>query len=137
MEEDQAFSHSAASSALGYLYQVRYALLEALRRLRKSQEFLVNIETLDDIVFDAQGQPTELLQTKHYVLAKIDQDTYKILTAYEIQGDTVSPLDGSRTESGGRQGSSIFDKHNGENLDSFMAEIDMAINNTKERSSRP
>jgi len=67
MEEDKAFSHSAASSALGYLYQVRYALLEALRRLRNSQEFLVNIETLDDIVFDAKGQPTELLQTKHHV----------------------------------------------------------------------
>lgn len=67
MEEDKAFSHSAASSALGYLYQVRYALLKALRRLRNSQEFLVNIETLDDIVFDAQGQPTELLQTKHHV----------------------------------------------------------------------
>lgn len=66
-----------------------------------------------------------------FFLAKVDQDTYKILTAYEIQGDMVSPLDGSRTEPGGRQGASIFDKHNGENLDSFMAEIDTAINNTK------
>lgn len=66
-----------------------------------------------------------------FFLAKVDQDTYEILTAYEIQGDTVVPLDGSRTESGGRQGASIFDKHNGENLDSFMAEVDMAISNTK------
>jgi len=71
-----------------------------------------------------------------FFLAKADQDTYKILTAYEIQSDTVSPLDGSRTEPGGRQGASIFDKHNGENLDSFMAEVDLAINNTKEGSSR-
>ncbi|PYS24465.1 MAG: hypothetical protein DMF72_05195 [Acidobacteria bacterium] len=63
-----------------------------------------------------------------FFLAKLDQDTYNILTAYEIQGDTVSPLDGSRLEPGGRQGASIFDKHNGENLDSFMAEVDMAIN---------
>jgi len=62
-----------------------------------------------------------------FFLAKVDQDTYEMLTAYEIQGDTVSPLDGSRTEPGGRQGASIFDKHNGENLDSFMAEVDMAI----------
>jgi len=76
---------------------------------------------------------------KRYVffLAKADQDTYKILTAYEIQGDTVSPLDGSRTEPGGRQGASIFDKHSGENLDSFMAEVDMAINNTTQGSRRP
>ena len=72
-----------------------------------------------------------------FFLAKVDEDTYKILTAYEIQGDTVSPLDGSRTEPGGRQGASIFDKHTGENLDSFMAEVDMEINNTKEGSSRP
>jgi hypothetical protein len=72
-----------------------------------------------------------------FFLAKVDQDTYNILTAYEIQGDTVSPLDGSRLEPGGRQGASIFDKHNGENLDSFMAEVDMAINNTTQGSRRP
>src|SRR6266571_1975923 len=76
---------------------------------------------------------------KRYIffLARVDQDTYKILTAYEIQGDTVSPLDGSRLELGGRQGASIFDKHNGEKLDSFMAEVDMKINNAKEGSRRP
>lgn len=70
-----------------------------------------------------------------FFLAKLDQDTYNILTAYEIQGDTVSPLDGSRIELGGRQGASIFDKHSGETLDSFLAEVDKAIN--KEGSSRP
>jgi hypothetical protein len=62
-----------------------------------------------------------------FFLAKLDQDTYNILTAYEIQDDMVCPLDGSRLESGGRQGASIFDKHNGENLDSFMVEVDLAI----------
>jgi hypothetical protein len=72
-----------------------------------------------------------------FFLAKVDLDTYNILTAYEIQGDTVSPLDGSRLEPGGRQGASIFDKHNGENLDSFMAEVDMDINNTTQGSRRP
>jgi len=78
-----------------------------------------------------QGTP---LVGKRYIffLSKVDQDTYKLLTAYEIVGDKVSSLDGSRIEPGGRQGASIFDKHNGENLDSFMAEVDMAINNTKE-----
>jgi len=81
-----------------------------------------------------QGIP---LIGKRYIffLSKVDQDTYKLITAYEIVGDTVSPLDGSRIEPGGRQGASIFDKHNGENLDSFLAEVDKAIN--KEGSSRP
>lgn len=83
-----------------------------------------------------QGSPS-IGKRYLFFLAKLDQDTYNILTAYEIQGDTVSPLDGSRIEPGGRQGASIFDKHNGENLDSFMAEVDTAINNTKEGSRRP
>ncbi len=59
--------YSAASSALGYLYQVRYALLESLRRLRKGQEFIVSIETLDDVVFEKDGDAPELLQTKHHL----------------------------------------------------------------------
>ena len=42
---------SAAASALGYLYQVRYALFEALRRLRNDLEFSVSLETIDDVVF--------------------------------------------------------------------------------------
>jgi hypothetical protein len=76
---------------------------------------------------------------KRYIffLSKVDQDTYELLTAYEIVGYTVSPLDGSRIEPGGRQGASIFDKHNGESLDSFMAQVDKAINNSKEGSRRP
>lgn len=59
--------HSAAASVLGYLYQVRYALLESLRRLRKEQEFIVTIETLDDVVFEQDGAAPELLQTKHHL----------------------------------------------------------------------
>lgn len=49
--------HSAASSALGYLYQVRYALLETLRRMRKGADFSLSIETLDDVVFESIGNP--------------------------------------------------------------------------------
>ncbi len=38
---------SAADSALGYLYQVRVALLWSLRRARAGAEFIVSLETLD------------------------------------------------------------------------------------------
>jgi hypothetical protein len=51
---------SAAPSALGYLYQVEVALLEALRREDPALE--LSIEALDDIAFE--GTQTELLQTK-------------------------------------------------------------------------
>lgn len=57
---------SAADSALGYLYQVRVALLWSLSRI-KQEEFVVSLETLDDVTFEAKGGPVEeLLQTKHH-----------------------------------------------------------------------
>jgi hypothetical protein len=58
---------SAGASLSGYLFQCRYALLESLRRLRTADEFTVSIETLDDVVFEAQGEAPELLQTKHHL----------------------------------------------------------------------
>ena len=61
---------SAADSALGYLYQVRVALLWSLRRTRAGTDFVVSLETLDDVTFEslqATGpKPDELLQTKHH-----------------------------------------------------------------------
>ncbi|MBN9687370.1 MULTISPECIES: ABC-three component system protein [unclassified Corallococcus] len=58
---------SAADSALGYLYQVRVALLWSLSRIKKDVEFVVSLETLDDVTFDSKGgRPEELLQTKHH-----------------------------------------------------------------------
>lgn len=76
--------YSAAPSALGYLYQVRYALLESLRRLREGQEFIVSIETLDDVVFEQKGEAPELLQTKHHLTKTADltdssQDLWKTI----------------------------------------------------------
>lgn len=60
-------SFSAASSALGYLYQCRYAMLEALRRLPDGNQFCLYIETLDDVVFENEGDAPDLLQTKHHI----------------------------------------------------------------------
>lgn len=67
MSNSRNNTFSAASSSLGYLFQCRYALLESLRRLRKSEEFVVSIETLDDVVFETDGEALELLQTKHHL----------------------------------------------------------------------
>lgn len=58
---------SAAGSALGYLAQVEYALLIALRRMDKEPDLRLSIETVDDITFDSDGSPRELWQTKHHV----------------------------------------------------------------------
>ena len=58
---------SATAPALGYLYQVRCALLDSLRRLADGSQFSVSIETLDDVVFETEGEAADLLQTKHHV----------------------------------------------------------------------
>jgi hypothetical protein len=58
---------SAVDATLGYLYQVRSALLWSLRRLKTEPEFLVSVETLDDVAFETVGgNPIDLLQTKHH-----------------------------------------------------------------------
>ena len=57
---------AAVDPAIGYLYQVRIALLLALRRVRAAEEFLLLIENLDDVVFETDGTAPELLQTKHH-----------------------------------------------------------------------
>src|ERR1035438_1382812 len=55
---------SAADSALGYLYQARLGLLWALKRLKDSSDFVVSLETIDDVTFETNGRPDELLQTR-------------------------------------------------------------------------
>jgi len=58
--------HGAAASALGYLYQCRYALLEGLRALPDTPQLMISIEKFDDVAFEANGDPTALIQTKHH-----------------------------------------------------------------------
>ena len=68
MSDGAGAKFSAADASLGYLYQVRLALLWTLQRLKEGQDFLVGVETLDDVSFETVGgTPTELLQTKHHV----------------------------------------------------------------------
>lgn len=72
MTESGPTRFSAADSALGYLYQCRVALLSALQRIRIGNDFLVTLETLDDVVFESEGEAPILLQTKHHRARKSD-----------------------------------------------------------------
>lgn len=91
--------YSAAPSALGYLYQCRYALLEALRRLPEGERVCIGIETLDDVVFEAEGSAVEVLQTKHHInadatLTDASPDLWKTLRIWiEGQADGSIPKD--------------------------------------------
>lgn len=63
-------SFDASPSALGYLYQCRYALLLALKH-EEDPTLQMSIEKLDDVAFFEDGMagaiPAELLQLKHHV----------------------------------------------------------------------
>ena len=59
--------HSAAQSAAGYLYQARLALAECLRYAYSDSSVEIAIERLDDVSFEKDGAPLELLQTKHHL----------------------------------------------------------------------
>ena len=61
---------SARESALGYLYQCRLALLYSLRYLKERDDIEISIEALDDVSFSRDGNPEELLQTKHHLNSK-------------------------------------------------------------------
>jgi hypothetical protein len=64
MNSHSVSSFGATASMVGYLYQVRIALLWSIRRSRVG-DFTVNIETLDDVSFEAAGEPAAVLQAKH------------------------------------------------------------------------
>ena len=59
----------ATASMLGYLYQARYALYLSLRKIREVRdpdECIVSIEKLDDVAFEIDGSPTDIIQTKYH-----------------------------------------------------------------------
>lgn len=65
-------SFDATSSFVGYLYQVRYALLLALKKIDDVDDpdnCFISIEKLDDVAFEESGTPSELLQMKHHTKA--------------------------------------------------------------------
>ena len=57
-------SHNAAGQMTGYLYQVRLAL----KLLLESDDplFQVSLEKFDDIAFDKDDEPVQLIQAKHH-----------------------------------------------------------------------
>ncbi len=78
---------------LGYLFQCRVALLDAIRRIKEQESFRVTIETLDDVAFETDGSPTELLQVKHKIrregrLSNASADLWKSIRVW-VDGFTT------------------------------------------------
>ena len=99
-DSDKPTDFSATDSALGYLYQIRLGLLSSLRRLSRDASFTVYFETLDDVVFEEDGTPVELLQLKHHCeraanLTDASPDLWKTLRVWmEGRANSTIPADG-------------------------------------------
>lgn len=76
----RGFDSSAGPQALGYLYQVRYALLVVLSGV---EDRAASVESLDDVTFEENGSPAELLQLKHHArkanLSDSSEDLWKTI----------------------------------------------------------
>lgn len=66
-------NHNAASQMLGYLYQVRYALNLLLES--NDPSYQISMEKFDDIAFDRDGTPFQLIQAKHHTTPASLTDT--------------------------------------------------------------
>jgi hypothetical protein len=98
MNNPQTSKFSAASSLSGYLYQCRYALLEALRKIRQQVDFTVSLETLDDVVFEIGDNVVELLQTKHRIgqnanISDASPDLWKSIRIWCASRNTETNVD--------------------------------------------
>lgn len=68
----QGSNFTAAPSAVGYLYQARLALALGLRYVYVEGGVEIAVEKLDDVSFELNGAPLDLLQTKHHLSRSAD-----------------------------------------------------------------
>jgi hypothetical protein len=90
-----AGQHNASASAVGYLYQVNWALIELLESAPARPDQAISLETHDDVAWEEAGSPVELLQSKHHVgvstgLGDMDTDMWKTLLVWM---NTAQPTD--------------------------------------------
>jgi C-terminal domain 7 of the ABC-three component (ABC-3C) systems len=89
-------SHSAAPQALGYLYQCQWPLLELLQRSVDRPDCAITIEQYDDVAWERDGTPQELLQLKHHIgsqrsLGDKDSDWWRTIRVWMDAGEPGDP----------------------------------------------
>lgn len=80
-------AHDAASSALGYFYQSQWPLVELLLRGADQPDAAITVELYDDVAWEEDGTPTELLQVKHHLnstrsLGDKDDDIWRTIRSW-------------------------------------------------------
>src|SRR5271155_2496749 len=91
--------HEASASAVGYLYQCRIALLKGLQAIQVNSNLSISVERFDDVAFDQNGTPSELIQTKHHIgksgnLTDSSSDLWKTLLIWSklVKADVEVPF---------------------------------------------
>jgi len=92
-------SHGAAPSAVGYQHQTWWALVELLRSGPSRPDAAITLELHDDIAWERDGTPTQLLQVKHHqntarALTDASTDLWRTLKVWmdtAIPGDALGP----------------------------------------------
>jgi len=92
-------AHNAASSALGYLFQSQWPLVEIVRQSSVRPDMELAVEMYDDVSWEQDGTPTELLQLKHHLnstrhLGDRDVDLWRTIASWmdaHRPGDAEGP----------------------------------------------
>lgn len=82
--------HEAGAQMLGYLYQVRLALYLLLNN--EDPSAMISIEKFDDIAFESNGTPYELIQMKHHTtnLGDLTDKSVDLWRTFKSWIDTIS-----------------------------------------------
>ncbi|OIV39498.1 hypothetical protein BIV57_00085 [Mangrovactinospora gilvigrisea] len=107
--------HEASASALGYLFQAQLALLELLRGREERPDGSISLELHDDVAWEKDGQPVELLQVKHHIrsvrtLGDKDDDVWRTIQSWmdtHTPGDEYGPMLTLVTTQNARPGSAM------------------------------
>ncbi|MFJ4073639.1 ABC-three component system protein [Curtobacterium sp. NPDC089991] len=92
-----ANSHDAAASALGYLHQIDWALLEMIRTGPTRPDHGIMLEQHDDVSWVNGASPTELLQVKHHADRKggLSDMSVDLWTTFQVWMDDKKFVDPS------------------------------------------
>lgn len=93
-------SHNAAPSALGYLYQSQWPLLDLIKGYRNRPDCSVSLELYDDVAWDEGGTPFERLQLKHHIgapksLGDMSTDWWRTIQAW-MDTDVIDDPNGPK-----------------------------------------
>ncbi len=90
-------THDAAQSAVGYLYQSEWPLLELIRRAGEQPDLGLSLELHDDVSWEEDGTPAELLQLKHHIgrqggIGDMSVDLWKTLAVWMDVHPAADPM---------------------------------------------